>query len=407
MFYDLVIEDFGAVTGVKEYVVKDSVDCFSAEKIAYHGRYYSDRQSGAVWISYTNAGFEVTFYGTTLEGDFLATRADDNKSKPYIAVCVDNDYDPDHATPIAFTSYGKYRNGSNIGGGISRHERVVLAHGLEEGEHTVRIYKRSECQNSRLALVSVACDGRILPVSARQFGLKLEFFGDSVTCGYAVESEDYYENFTTRTENGMKTYANYCANLLNADLSCVSAGGYPLYKSIYSEYNHPSDVPSMLSMAEFEYQTSFEHPWDNWLFVPDAVVIALGANDGSVLSRFTTDEQYAEFFNGFERAYYDFIQRLYAVYPQTLIVVSDEVIQIDGRFSAIADQVVETLRQQGKKIIRVKHNASELAVDKTMPGAGHPNAEMQLIAGHQLADALAEYFSIRLDDSDFWAQYGL
>ena len=85
----------------------------------------------------------------------------------------------------------------------------------------------------------------------------------------------------------MKTYANYCANLLNADLSCVSAGGYPLYKSIYSEYNHPSDVPSMLSMAEFEYQTSFDHPWDNSLFVPDAVIIALGATFDRI--RFATN----------------------------------------------------------------------------------------------------------------------
>ena len=404
-FYDKIVEDFGVIKDVESYTVNSTVSCFSEEKLKYHGRYYGDTANDAVWISYTDAGFEVTFKGTVLEGDFLATSADDRKSKPYIAVTVDNDYDPDHATPVAFTSIGKYANGTAVGGGVSRHEHVVLCHGLTDDVHTVRVYKRSECQNSRLAVRSVSTDGEILPVQAKQLGLKLEFYGDSVTCGYAVESDSYYERFTTRTENGMKTYANYAANLLNADISAVCAGGYPMYRSIYSENNHPSDIPSMISMAEFEYQTSFDHPWDNSLYVPDVVVIALGANDGSVLGKMTAgSKEYEEFLANFRAAYYSFIDKLYKLYPETLIVISDEILYT-GVFSEIADEICSDLDSKGKNVVRAKYTAEALAKDRTYPGEGHPNKEMHLIAGHQLAKVIADKLGLVFDDGEFWKDY--
>ena len=405
-FYDKVVEDFGVPTGVSAYTVKDSIAALDTTTLKYHGRYFEDTASSCVWISFTNSGFEITFEGTTLEGDFLATHADDVKNKPFVAVAIDNDYDPERAEPIQFSSNGKYANGKAIGGGISEHKHVVLAHDLPYGVHTVRVYKRSECQCSRLAVRSLATDGKILPVQAKELGLKLEFYGDSVTCGYGVESPDFYENFNTRTENGLKTYANYAANLLNADISCVSAGGYPLYQSIYSENNNPSDIPSFLHMAEFEYQTSFDHSWDNSKYVPDAVIIALGANDGSKLRQYEAgSKEYNDFLTNFRATYYSFIDSIFQTHPDTLVVISDEVLDIFEGFSTIADEVAADLAAQGKNVMRVKFTSSTLAKDKVLPGGGHPNKEMHLIAGHQLAKALAERFNIPFDDSDFWLDY--
>ena len=392
---------------VQPYTVKSSVSAFDENAIRYHGRYYRDEQNEAVWISFTNAGFEVTFKGTTLEGDFLTTRADDGKSKPYIAVAIDGDYDPDHAAAVGFSSVGRYRNSTGTQNGYAKHEHIVLAHGLSDDVHTVRIYKRSECQNSRLALVKLSSDGEIFPaVQAKELSLKMEVFGDSVTCGYAVESDDFYENFTTRTENGMKTFANYAANLLNSDISSVSAGGYPLYRSIYSEYNHPSAVPQLFSMAEFEYQTSFDHPWDNDKYIPDVTVIALGANDGSMLSRYEPgSSEYNNFLKKFEESYYSFIDTIYKAYPDTLVVVSDEILEIDEHFSVIADKVTEHYKEEGKKIVRAKYEAYNLAKDRMLPGAGHPNAEMQEIAGHELARTIANELNLTLEEGDFWEKY--
>ena len=401
-FFDKVVEDFGVFKDVESYDITSTAQSFDEQKFKFHGRYYKDRNLNATWISFTNSGFEVTFFGTALEGDFFATRADDVKSRPYVAVAVDNDYDPDKALPVQFAVGGKYSNGEYTDGGLSEHKHVVLCHGLEEGVHTVRIYKRSECQNSRLAIKSVSTDGEMLEVNAKPLDLKMEFFGDSVTCGYAVESDSYYERFTTRTENGMKTYANYCANLLNADISSVCAGGYPLYKSIYSQYNNPNDIPSLFTMAEFEYQTSFDHEWDNSLYVPDVVVIALGANDGSVLNQLAAGgAEYNEFLTTFRATYYSFIETIFAAYPDTLVVISSEILHIADVFENIADEVATDLKAQGKRVLRVRYQAESLAKDRTYPGEGHPNAEMQLIAGHELAKAIAEELGTEFEDGFF------
>jgi lysophospholipase L1-like esterase len=407
LFYDKVIEDFGVLKNVEAYTVNDSVSAFNESAIRYHGRYYRDEGNQAVWISFTNAGFEVTFQGTTLEGDFLATNADDIKNKPYVAVTVDGDYDPDHATAVGFTDGGTYNNATGTQNGFTKHEHVVLAHGLDYGWHTVRIYKRSECLNSRLALLQLATDGEISEkVQAKELSLKMEVYGDSVTCGYAVESDDRYENFTTRTENGMKTYANYAANLLNSDISSVSAGGYPLYRSRWSENNTPSTVPDFFSRAEIAYQTNFDHAWDNSKYIPDVVVIALGANDISILNQLEENgKEYNDFLENFEKSYYAFFDRIYEAYPNTLIVVSEEILDLHPAFTAIADKVTEDYRAQGKKIVRAKYDAQSLAKDRTMPGDGHPNAEMQKIAGYELARVIANELNITIDEGNFWDDY--
>ena len=106
--YDKIVEDFGVTTGVAPYSVKDTVSAFDKTALKYHGRYYEDAALSCVWISMTNSGFEITFEGSVLEGDFLATHADDVINKPYVAAAIDNDYDPEHAEAIHFTSTGKY-----------------------------------------------------------------------------------------------------------------------------------------------------------------------------------------------------------------------------------------------------------------------------------------------------------
>jgi lysophospholipase L1-like esterase len=406
-FYDKVIEDFGVFKNVAAYTVSSSVSALDEDAIRYHGRYYKDEENQAVWISFTNAGFEVTFKGTTLEGDFLATNAGDIKNKPYVAVAIDGDYDPDHAAAVGFTEGGTYNNATGTQNGFTKHEHVVLAHGLSDEWHTVRIYKRSECLNSRLALLRLASDGEIAEkVQAKDLSLKMEVYGDSVTCGYAVESDNYYENFTTRTENGMKTYANYAANLLNSDISSVSAGGYPLYWSRWSENNTPSTVPDFFSRAEIAYQTDFDHPWDNSKYIPDVVVIALGANDISILSQLEEGgAEYKDFVENFEKSYYAFFDRIYNAYPNTLIVVSDEILDLHPAFVEVADRVTEDYRAQGKKIVRAKYDAQDLAKDRTMPGEGHPNAEMQKIAGYELAQVIAQELSLNLKEDNFMEDY--
>ena len=385
-FYDKVDLDFGAVTNVTPYTVRDTKTINDTSYYKMHGRYYTDTNLGVNFFNFSSAGFEVTFVGTTLEACLYTTNADSNSSRPYIAVCIDNDYDPEHATPIQLTN-GKHSNCTGKNGQYFIHDHVVLAHDLENKEHTVRVYKRSEANYSKVGVKSFATDGTLLPVKAKEFDLKMEFYGDSVTCGYAVESPDFYENFSTRTENSMKTYANYAANALNADVSHISNGGYPMYKSEYSEGCSPDNIPELVDYASCDWNTLTKYTWDNSKYIPDVVVIALGANDGSILSTFDpASKDFSDFVDMYKTKYLAFIQKLFTLYPNTLIVVSDEILPLGEVFDNAMDEVVVAINNP--RVIRAKYNAYNEAKDRMLPGAGHPNKEMQQLAGLELANII-------------------
>lgn len=410
-FYDKADASFGVLTSVPAYTIQDSKSALASDYVRFHGRYY--RGNSAVFFSYSDAGFEVAFEGTVLEASFLATNADSAVSRPYLGVCIDGDLEASHARAVRLSSSGAGDNQTGSLGTMSLHGHVVLAYGLSAGKHTARIYKRSECQNSQTALVSVSTDGSFLPLEAAKEGLKIEVYGDSVTCGYAVESTDYYENFTTRTENAMMSYAHVAGNLLAAETSLISAGGYPLYQSIYSNKNTPSTIPQMFSLADFTYATtdSNRHVWNNALFIPDVVVIALGANDGSVLAQKSKDSaDYKSFLLNFKASYGTFFDTILTAYPTTRIIVSSEIIPIASDLEAAADEAVAEYNNSHSTLphplLRFKETGYALAHDRTLPGAGHPNEEMHKIAGHQLASAIASATGLSYDDGGFLDGYG-
>ena len=384
-FYSKDDPEYGHYFDVATYEVKDTKQITDSQFFKFHGRYYYDSNLKAEFINFSNSGFEVTFVGTTLEGYFYSTRADEFESRPYLSVCIDNDYDPDHSFPISLTA-DKYSNSERRDGKYFVHEHVVLAHGLEYGEHTIRVYKKSECLVSKVAVKSLSTDGEFKTVKAKEFDLKMEFYGDSVTCGYAVESPDFYEKFNTRTENSLMSYANYSANELNADVSLISCGGYPMYKSKYSDGCSPNTIPEMVSLADVEYQTYTKHTWDNSSYIPDVVVVALGANDGSILNELKNESSQKKFLKNYKDAYKNFINKLFELYPNTLVVVSDEILPIDGRFVSVMDEIVSEYNID--KVIRAKYTAYERATDRTLPGEGHPNQEMQKLGGLELAELI-------------------
>lgn len=395
-FYETSNETFGIELNPPTYSINDTKNSLDEAYFAYHGRYYKDKE--ALWMSFSNAGFEVTFYGKVLEGSFYATAADSDLNRPYLAVAIDNDLNPDDMKAVRLTSSGTYSNATTTKNGYTLHPHVILASFENEGKHTIRVYKRSECQNSQVGVISLSTDGTILPVEKKSLDLKIEVFGDSVTCGYAVESDDYYEKFSTRTENSTKSYANYAANYLNADVSLVSAGGYGLYKSAYTENLKPDNVAEMFSLADFTYDTndSNRHSWDNSKYVPDVVVVALGANDASKLATYSKgSDDYNSFLSIYKEKYVDFLSLIKTTYPDCVIISSSEIIPFSDDIVLKTDEAVEEYNaSKGNVVTRFKDDAYTTSKDKTTPGAGHPNQEMQKIAGRELANCIDDVLSI-------------
>lgn len=403
-YFDVVDNDFGIMKNVVPYEINDTKLVTDKDVFKFHGRHFYNSNLNAEFFSFSSSGFEVTFTGTSLEGCFLANNANSDKDRPYLAVAIDNDYEPNHATPIRLTSTVN-SNAQGYIGNYTIHPHVTLVNNLPYGEHTIRIYKRSEAPFSKVGIRSISTDGTIGKVKAKEFDLKMEFYGDSVTCGYGVEASSFYENFSTRTENSLKSYANYCANYLNADVSHISVGGYPIYRSKWSLNNKPDNIPDMFSLADIDWYTNNTVAWDNSKFIPDVVVIALGANDGSYLEDFREGSgQYNLAVSHYVEKYVAFIDTILNAYPSTQIVVSSEILDIMPIYEQKMDEIVTSYNAGHnlvKPILRVRYNAKNLSKDKSLPGNGHPNETMQHIAGRELAEILSRVLGKSIIDDGF------
>ncbi len=117
--------------------------------------------------------------------------------------------------------------------------------------------------------------------------LKIEFVGDSITCGYGIEGEWGKDIFTTQQERPDKAYAIQTAKLLNAQASLCSWSGI----GITSNYVDPETVnlpetgwlmPSLLPYTDKSLSLRLKiepEVWDDKKFAPDIVIINIGTND--------------------------------------------------------------------------------------------------------------------------------
>lgn len=226
---------------------------------------------GICWLALSASGVEFTFTGTnasfTLVGDSMISNAEKQ------------------------ARYAVYINGEKTMDELmDAEEKTISVFSSEEpAETTVKLLKLSEAQESTMGIknISVTSVGDIAPTAEKE--LKIEFIGDSITCGYGVDDEDRDHHFKCSTEDATKAYAFKTAQALDADYSLVSYSG----NGIISGYtDNGSKVTSQQVPAVY---TKFAKSWGNYngmfnvsdldwdfsRFQPDYVVINLGTNDAS------------------------------------------------------------------------------------------------------------------------------
>lgn len=159
----------------------------------------------------------------------------------------------------------------------------------DEIEGVVQIIKISEVSSSVAGIKSISVDkkGKIWPTEAKS--RRIEFIGDSITCGYGIDDENRNHHFSTATEDNTKTYAYKTAAALKADYSMVSISGWGVISGYTSNPNQKSSgqlIPKYYDKLGFCYNTfdgkiAQEIDWDFNKFKSDIVVINLGTNDNS------------------------------------------------------------------------------------------------------------------------------
>jgi len=198
-------------------------------------------------------------------------------------------------------------------------KEYTLASGLPAGNHTLELFKRTEWTMGKIWLYQFTLDKGSLtlpppPVNKR----KMEFFGNSITCGYADIDSSGKDRGTAPYENCYLSYATLTAKHFNAEFNLTARSGIGIMVSW-----DPLIMPEMYNRLD---ATDSESKWNFSKYTPDVVVINLFQNDAWITklpdnlqfkARFgdkaPTDEQIV-------KAYKEFVKTIRGKYPKAKII---------------------------------------------------------------------------------------
>ena len=150
-----------------------------------------------------------------------------------------------------------------------------LAADLPPGEHTIEIVRRNEGFFGSFSFLGFEPTEALVP-SAFPYERRIEFIGDSLTCGYGIEGPNATCDFSADTESAFSTYAWQAARELDA------AGHFICYsgKGVNQNYGGDPDEP-MPELYPRTFTGSTDPVWDASAFPAHVVVVNLGTNDFS------------------------------------------------------------------------------------------------------------------------------
>ena len=194
----------------------------------------------------------------------------------------------------------------------------------------IKIIKLSEGAFSIALVNEIETDDDAVINPAPEKNLKIEFIGDSITCGYGVDDSNLLSDFSTRAENCMKSCAYLTADMLNADYSLFSYSGYGIISGYTSDgvRNTNEILPQYYESIGFSYSSingrkTQDIKWDFSRFVPDIIVINLGTNDNSFC--IYHEEAFAEF----EDKYIEFLGKIRKNNPDSEIICTLGIMNIE------------------------------------------------------------------------------
>lgn len=214
------------------------------------------------WV---NSAVFITFKGTAIN-----MVAEDSEGKDYVEIVLD----------------GIACNWINIKKGV--HEYVIEKE-LPEGEHTLEIQKRTGILTGSIKFHGFTLpEGGIFLDPPACKNLRLEYFGDSITCGSGI-GHPHEVAEATDLDDGYMSYVGISARMLNAEYHTLAIDGIGVLQDARGNRNGlPAHFHGTLGKDTLA--------WDFTKYIADGVVINLGQNDYSTPIE---DEQYIEAYIGF------------------------------------------------------------------------------------------------------------
>lgn len=287
-FYILILITLFGINNIQAKTVK-----FNSPNISYEGRILYNHDAAV--LSWSGTSVSLNF-----QGKEISAILQDLDTANYYNVIVDK--------KVAY----KLHTDTN------KHS-YILASGLTEGNHTVQLFKRTEWDKGKTLFFGFETseDTKLLPPSTPK-QKKIEFYGNSITCGYAMEDTSGKDSWFGYFENNYLSYAALTARHYDAQYYCISKSGIGIMLSWF-----PLIMPEMYDRTDATDSTS---KWDFSNYTPDIVVINLFQNDSWLVkmhdnaefkSRFGTTEPSEDFIIA---AYKNFVASIRNKYPKASII---------------------------------------------------------------------------------------
>lgn len=286
---DIVTESIAEITTGQLYESDFRAD---EDYVKISGRTYTN-SSGTVILSNTYSSVEFAFVGTLAE---VTLTSDCKDSKARVGIFVNGERAIDTMLTDKTTTLKVFE--SDVP------EKCIVS-----------IVKLSEQNNSYVGVKNIhaVTEYGIIPTPERE--RKIEFIGDSITCGYGVDAPNEGYDFSTETEDGSKTYAALVGKALDADVNIVAWSGIGVY-SCYTSGDEPSQWKLVSEIYDNTDTMHTSKKWDFSEWQPDVVVINAGTNDKSWTKGI---DQRVDTFGS---AYYDLICQVREKNPDAYIICS-------------------------------------------------------------------------------------
>lgn len=263
----------------------------ASKLIRITGRVKHDGDSVTLYWSGTSV--QVKFIGTSLNAQLK-----DERGENYFNVIIDHDS----------LHYFKLDTVKRF---------YTLAAGLTQGEHTIELVKRNEWDRGNTLFYGMEVNGVLLPQPSDHKKV-IEFFGNSITAGYAIEDYSGKDSPDSIYTNNYYTYAALTSRHFNADMYCTVKSGIGILISWF-----PLIMPEMYDRLD---PTDSLSKWNFKTVTPDIVVINLFQNDSWLIKQ----PEHSSFKQRFGSkppdeqtiiaAYQSFVKKIRAVYPDAHII---------------------------------------------------------------------------------------
>ncbi len=228
------------------------------------------KKDETVYLGYSCSSVEFIFTGSKAEAVLWTdSQTFPDNHKAWVAVFEDDQEEPIKRFPLE-REEGSY----------------VLYESETVKETKLCLVKYSEAAFGKVGIKSLSIDGEQLPRPAPTRQRRLEFIGDSITCGYGNEGDWMVDVFNTTQENPWDAYAAITARTLNADYHLVSWSGIGIISN-WTDQEVPNEewlMPELYPYTDKACDLALgKEPerWDYHGYVPDCIVINLGTNDNS------------------------------------------------------------------------------------------------------------------------------